>query len=66
MLLAVWIEGEMFSGKRPFGDSGWDYTLAYDLIVGGIYTKGEINEYGEPEFNYTEFDAFIKEAINAL
>jgi len=27
LLLALWKEGESFSGKRPLGDSGWRYDL---------------------------------------
>lgn len=27
LLLVVWREGESFSGKRPFGNSGWDNDL---------------------------------------
>jgi hypothetical protein len=28
-------EGECFSGKRPFGDSGWEYELKAALVAGG-------------------------------
>lgn len=27
LLLTLWREGEAFSGKRPFGNSGWDSEL---------------------------------------
>lgn len=27
LLMAIWTEGEGFSGKRPFGNSGWDSEL---------------------------------------
>ena len=31
LLLEVWSEGEGFSGKRPFGNSGWEYDL-YEAV----------------------------------
>lgn len=37
----LWIEGEGFNGKRPFGNSGWDYqiyrTLAKANVIEGIF-----------------------------
>ena len=32
LLCSLWIEGEDFSGKRPLGTSGWQFTI-YDLLV---------------------------------
>ena len=37
--------GESFSGKRPFGNSGWDYDLFIPLIKAGI-VKGSLDEDG--------------------
>ena len=34
LLLHLWHEGEGFSGKRPFGNSGWDHELFCALITG--------------------------------
>jgi hypothetical protein len=31
LLAALWDSGEGFSGKRPFGNSGWEYEL-YDSL----------------------------------
>jgi hypothetical protein len=36
LLIAVWDEGESFSGKRPFGNSGWEYDLYAPLIQAGL------------------------------
>lgn len=36
LLRELWREQEGFSGKRPFGNSGWEYDLARPLIVAGV------------------------------
>ena len=36
LLLKVWHEDEGFSGKRPFGNSGWTYELTEPLVEVGI------------------------------
>ncbi len=36
LLLALWADGEGFSGKRPFGNSGWEYDLYVPLIEAGV------------------------------
>ncbi len=36
LLAAVWSEGEGFSGKRPFGNSGWEWDLYPPLIKAGL------------------------------
>lgn len=36
LLYALWAEGEGFSGKRPFGNSGWEYDLTEPLIEKGF------------------------------
>jgi len=47
LLLKLWDEGECFSGKRPFGNSGWEYELYHALALNGL-VEGEIDpEYGD-------------------
>lgn len=36
LLQAVWDEGEGFSGKRPFGNSDWEYELFTALGRAGL------------------------------
>lgn len=36
LLLTVLIEEESFSGKRPFGNSGWQYELLGPIEAAGI------------------------------
>lgn len=46
LLQTLWVEGESFSGKRPFGNSGWEYEI-YKALVTAKVVKGEIDEYGD-------------------
>ena len=45
LLTELWREAECFSGKRPFGNSGWEYDLYKPLIKAGA-VKGELDEDG--------------------
>ena len=45
LLRAVWHEQEGFSGKRPFGDSGWEYDMYIPLIRGG-FIDGTLDDDG--------------------
>lgn len=40
-----WIEGENFSGKRPFGNSCWECDVEFALVQANII-EGEIDEDG--------------------
>ena len=46
----VWCDGECFSGKRPFGDSGWENEV-YDALVRAELVPGTINEEGDLEYD---------------
>lgn len=45
LLATLWDEGEGFGGKRPFGNSGWEYDLYGPLIKAG-YIDGKLDENG--------------------
>lgn len=45
LLERVWEEGEGFSGKRPFGNSGWDHDI-YAALVKAEAVKGKIDSDG--------------------
>ncbi len=47
LLSTVWSEGECFSGKRPFGNSGWEHELYAPLAKAGFIDLGELDEDGE-------------------
>jgi hypothetical protein len=45
LLSTLWVEGESFSGKRPFGNSGWQYDI-YQVLIGCGYIEGTLDESG--------------------
>lgn len=69
LLVVLWDEGEGFSGKRPFGNSGWEWDVFVPLINFGAIS-GELEE----DDGYTYIvnvddaagDKLIREAIQAL
>lgn len=68
LLTELWAEGEGFSGKRPFGNSGWEYELYVALIMGGV-VKGTLDEGYVQDISDTEkrkATRLIAEAIEAL
>jgi len=68
-LRALISEGESFSGKRPLGNSDWDYVLAGALIESGLL-KGvsKADSWGDNEydFDWAEWTNVINNAINEL
>jgi hypothetical protein len=46
LLRRLWVEGEGFSGKRPFGDSGWEYDLYEPLVKAGLVAGATLDEDG--------------------
>jgi hypothetical protein len=66
LLREVWTEQDGFSGKRPFGNSGWDADLMLPLVTAGLIT-GEVDEEGYlEEYDSTRGHALILRAIDAL
>ena len=65
LLRRLWTEEEGFSGKRPFGNSGWAHDLYRPLIAAGavdggsLDSDGYVNERGDA-------DQVIHDAIDAL
>lgn len=45
-LYTLWIEQEQFSGKRPFGDSDWEYDVYSALVIAGIVRGKYDDEMG--------------------
>jgi hypothetical protein len=66
LLTTLWEEEEGFSGKRPFGNSGWQYDLYAPMIEAGI-VGGEIDEDGYVErADAAAADKLILAAIQSL
>jgi len=64
LLYAVWVEGEGFKGKRPFGDSGWEYDIYTTLVTHGV-VPGEVDEDGYLD-TFDDEDAANKIVIAAI
>ena len=66
LLLQLWREAEGFSGKRPFGNSDWQYQVYASLINAG-YEVGELDEDGYVEtVDREKADKLIADAITAV
>lgn len=66
LLRKLWTEKEGFSGKRPFGNGGWDYDLAAGLIRDGV-VDGKLDSDGCVErVDEAALDAAVLAAIDSL
>ncbi len=66
LLIAVWQQKEGFSGKRPFGNSGWEWDLFKPLIENGI-VNGKLDEDGHIEkIDEEKANKVILDCIEAL
>ena len=66
LVAEVWSEGEGFSGKRPFGDSGWEYEIYVALLKAGM-VDGELDEDGYvEEVDEPAANKLIADAIESL
>lgn len=69
LLVMVWEKDESFSGKRPFGNSGWKYDI-YRTLATHKLIEAEIDEDGDvidiKRSEYAKADQLISEAIASL
>lgn len=71
-LSTLWAEGESFSGKRPFGNSGWEGCLEGVLIRHHCVPGVIDDEYSDEHFievievDHRAYDNFIQKMIEAL
>lgn len=65
LLLRVWEEQDGFSGKRPWGNSGWEYDLYITLIDAG-FVRGEVARFPEEGPDYAEINSVDDDAAKAL
>lgn len=67
LLMTLWNEQEGFSGKRPFGNSGWEYDLYTPLIKAG-FIEGKLDSNGcvDTITNSTVAHAFVSDLILAV
>jgi hypothetical protein len=60
MMHKLWIEGESFSGKRPFGNSGWEWPV-YRALLDAELIKGT-----EDDFDQIAAHALVAEALERI
>jgi len=60
LLQTLFMEGEGFSGKRPFGNSCWESDLYWPLA------KADVIEGGTENYNHEAARAIIKLCIDSI
>lgn len=58
LLSELWREEECFSGKRPFGNSGWQWDVYRELVAANL-VNGQLDEDG----NLDDFDSDAGEVL---
>ncbi len=71
LLTALWEEKEGFSGKRPFGNSGWEYEVHIALAKAGFVDLGKWDDECEgyemaTRDNHKAADAYCRELIKRV
>ena len=66
LLLTLWEKQDGFSGKRPFGNSGWAYDLYASLIKCGAVCGLLDNDGYMADIDYEAADKAIIAVINAI
>ena len=63
LLYTLWEEEAWFSGKRPFGNSGWQLDIIYVLLeegyISGSLTYSEDGYVQKAEYNKEEAHQFV-------
>lgn len=65
LLRTLLTEVEAFSGKRPFGNSGWDWDMHKPLVKAGLVI-GTIDKYGDLDHDDKHATRLLLEAIKDL
>lgn len=65
LLIRVWIDEADFSGKRPFGNSGWQWDV-YKVLAAADLLASTTDQYGELDLDIREADELMAGAIRAL
>lgn len=65
LLQTLWYEDEGFSGKRPFGNSGWSWDLFRGLVANGLVT-GSFDKYGDVDLDIDEASVLIQTMISVM
>ena len=65
LLQTLWYEDEGFSGKRPFGNSGWSWDLIRGLVANGL-VEGSFDEFGDVDLNVVGATNLIETMISVM
>lgn len=70
LLLTLWVEGEGFSGKKPFGNSNWECELYRALVKAGL-VDGGFDEDDDLDYRFAndqedEANKLISDAIRSF
>jgi hypothetical protein len=65
LLTTLWSEGESFSGKRPFGNSGWEYEPIGALVAAGFIPGTGSDDAGWDATDDRQAHAFVATLIVA-
>lgn len=66
LLTELWEKEDGFSGKRPFGNSGWQYDVYCSLVKAG-YLEGTLDEEGYlEEVDDNQAKKLVLECIRSL
>ncbi|MDH5640873.1 MAG: hypothetical protein OEY28_06230 [Nitrospira sp.] len=70
LMSLLWKEQESFDGKRPFGNSDWEFDLYKPLAKAGFIDLGPLHEEDGEPFNWTKDQvaaahAYVQELVAA-
>ena len=65
LLVLLWREGEGFSGKRPFGEGGWQHVMCDALAEAGFVDPVEPGWHGPAE-SCARTHGLVSAAIRAM
>lgn len=66
LLHLLWDEQEGFNGKRPFGNSGWDYDIYRALIAGGALAGTYDDKVGAHINDYRQARILVRTLIEEM
>jgi len=61
----MWVHGEGADGKRPFGNSDWQWNV-YAALVKADLIEGSFDEHGLVSFDEEKGDQLIADALRVL
>lgn len=66
LAIKVWLLNEEFSGKRPFGNSGWQWEVYCALAAAGVIEGSYSEKWGGWEISRHQMDIADELIVKAL